>query len=115
MNTVGSTLLAAMVCLASLGSSACTSYQYAKNVKLVSFDDNVTTGHSVGPVRGEDCQNLFLGIPIGDPPSLDQAFAEARKDGGRLRYMNNVSSQSTGFNIFVYGQRCVVVMGAGYQ
>jgi hypothetical protein len=106
---------AAAVCLASLGSSACTTYQYAKDVKMVSFDDNVGTGHAVGPVRGEDCQSFVLGYPIGEHPTLDKAFADARKENGQLRYMNNVSTENSGFNAVVYGQRCVVVKGAGYR
>jgi hypothetical protein len=106
---------AATVCLASLGSSACTTYQLAKDVKMVSFDDNVSTGHSVGPVRGEDCQSFVLGYPIGEPPTLDKAFADARKENGSLRYMNNVATENSGFNAVVYRQRCVVVKGAGYK
>ncbi len=104
----------AVVCLA-LGASACTTYQYAKDVKMVSFDDNVTQGHSVGPVRGEDCQSFVLGYPIGEPPTLDKAFADTRKDNGQLRYLNNVSTDYSGFNAVVYAQRCMVVKGTGYK
>ncbi len=83
-------IAAAIVCLATGG---CTTYQYAKDVKMVSFDNDVTEGHGVGPIRGESCQELILGIPINDAPSLDAAFTNTRQDAGRLRYLNNVSTE----------------------
>ncbi len=104
----------ALVVLAAT-SGGCTTYQYAKNVKMVAFEDDVTTGRAVGPVRGEDCQGNILGIPLGERPSLDRAFAKARKDNGQLRYMNNVSTEKTGFEAVVYGQRCIAVKGTGYR
>jgi hypothetical protein len=82
---------------------------------MVSFDDNVAHGHSVGPVRGEDCQSFVLGYAIGEPPTLDKAFADARKENGQLRYLNNVSTDASGFNALVYRQRCMVVKGTGYK
>jgi len=106
--------LGALVCLG-LGATGCTTYQYAKGVKLVSFDDNVTTGHAVGPVRGESCQQFVLGFPINERPTLDRAFADARKENGQLRYMNNVATEHSGFYVFVYGQSCIDVKGAGYR
>jgi hypothetical protein len=54
------------------------------------------------------------GIPIGERPTLDKAFADARR-ANRLRYMNNVSSERTGFEAIVYAQRCIAVTGTGYQ
>lgn len=98
-----------------LATGGCASYQYAKDVKLVSFDDDVSTGHAVGPVRGEDCQTFILGYAIGDRPTLDKAFADARKENGQLRYLNNVSTENTGFNAGVYGKQCVAVKGTGYR
>jgi hypothetical protein len=106
--------LAGLACVAGLGASACTTYQYAKDVKMVSFDDDVTQGHAVGPVRGEDCQSFVLGYPIGENPTLDKAFADARKEN-QLRYMDNVSTDHSGFNAVVYAKRCMVVKGTGYK
>ncbi len=105
-------VLGIVVCLAADG---CASYQVAKNVKMISFDDNVTQGQSSGPVRGEDCQALVLGYPIGERPTLDKAFADARKSNGNLRYMNNVSTENTGFNAVVYAKRCIAIAGTGYK
>jgi hypothetical protein len=105
-------VLAVVVCLASGG---CASYQMAKNVKMVSFDDNVTQGQSTGPIRGESCQAFVVGYPIGEKPTLDKAFADARKSNGTLRYMNNISTENTGFDAVVYAKRCIAVAGTGYK
>src|ERR1700728_2443927 len=105
-------IAAAIVCLATGG---CTTYPYAKDVKMVSFDNDVTEGHGVGPIRGESCQELILGIPINEAPSLDAAFADTRQDAGRLRYLNNVSTDATGFDAVVYAKRCLVVKATGYK
>jgi hypothetical protein len=104
----------AVLAFACLASTGCTTFQYAKNVKMVSFEDNVSTGTSTGPVRGEDCQAFVMGYPIGERPTLDKAFADARKQNN-LRYMNNVSTENTGFNAVVYGKRCMAVKGTGYK
>jgi hypothetical protein len=104
----------ALVAFAALG-SGCTTYQYAKNVKMVAFEDDVSTGHAVGPVRGEDCQSHVLFIPVGPRPTLDRAFADARKENGELRYMNNVATEASGFDAIVYSRRCLAVKGTGYQ
>jgi len=101
-----------VACLAAQG---CASYQVAKNVKMISFDDNVTQGKSTGPIRGEDCQASVLGYPIGEKPTLDKAFADARKSNGDLRYINNVSTENTGFNAVVYAKRCIAIAGTGYK
>jgi hypothetical protein len=59
--------------------TGCTQYQYAKNVKLLSYEDNITVGKSVGPIRGEHCQKRVMGYPIGEPATLDKAMASARE------------------------------------
>jgi hypothetical protein len=105
---------AAVALCAIFGATGCTSYQLAKDLKMVSFEDNVTAGRAVGPVRGEDCQGFVLGFPTGEDPTLDDAFADVRKQNG-VRYLNNVSTENTGFDAFVYAQRCIVVRGTGYQ
>jgi hypothetical protein len=69
--------------LLAFGTTGCTSYQYAKNLKMVSFDDNVRSGHAAGPVRGESCQAAVMGYPIGAQASLDTAMADAR---GRINF-----------------------------
>ncbi len=92
----------------------CTQYQYAKNVKMLSYEDNVTTGKSVGPVRGESCQKRVMGYPIGDPATLDKAMAAAR-ERHKLRYLNNVSTEQSGFDAVFYAKVCMVVKGTGYE
>lgn len=94
--------------------TGCSTYQYAKNVKLVSFDDNVTNGKSVGPVRGDVCQASIMGNPIGEGATIDRAMAAARSKN-EVRYLNNVTTETYGFDAVVYGRRCLSVRGTGYQ
>jgi hypothetical protein len=93
---------------------ACTSYTFAKDVKLVAFDHDVSQGRGVGPVRGESCQETVLGIPTDEPPTLDKAMADAREQH-QLRYLNDVSTGYDGFDAIVFARRCIVVKGAGFQ
>ena len=109
----GRKVLQVFTCMFAL--TGCTSYQYAKNVKMVALDSDVTEGHAVGPIRGEDCQSFILGYPIGEPPTLDKAVVDTRKANTSMRYMNNVSTDTTGFNAVVYAKQCVVVKGTGYR
>ena len=92
----------------------CTKYQYAKNVKMISYEDNVAVGKAVGPVRGEICQARIMGYPVGDAPTLDRAMAAARSENG-IRYVNNISSETTGFDTGFYGKMCLSVKGTGYE
>lgn len=92
----------------------CTQYPYAKNVKMLSYEDNVMVGKAVGPVRGESCQAQVMGRPIGEPATLDKAMAAARTDN-KIRYLNNISTESTGFNAGVYARTCLAVKGTGYE
>jgi hypothetical protein len=94
--------------------AGCTTYQYAKNVKMVSYEDNVTLGKSVGPVRGESCQQHVMGYLISEPATLDKAMAAARSDN-KIRYLNNVSTENTGFDSGFYGRSCLAVKGTGYE
>jgi hypothetical protein len=107
-------ILFAPLLLLGFASGACSTYQYAKGVKMVSFEDNVSTGRSIGPVRGESCQGSVMGYPIGEPATLDQAMEQAREKN-HLRYMNNVSTENTGFDSFFYARRCLAVRGTGYE
>jgi hypothetical protein len=110
---------------------SCLSYQYMKNVKLLSYEENVTTGKSVGPVRGEDCSFMFLGYWFGGEITLDEALANLRTQtsswdqttgnkktlttDGAIRYINNVSTTTDGWNAGVAGKNCLVVKGTGYR
>ncbi len=112
-----------------LTTSACTRYQYAREVKMLSFDENVEKGTSVGPVRGADCTWTVMGYQLGGRPQLDKAMAGARTQSGEsvadalgegekkdaLRYINNASSGWEGFDAVVVGKQCLVVKGAGYK
>jgi hypothetical protein len=92
----------------------CTSYQYAKNVKFISFDGEVARGKGMGPVRGESCQSRVMGYSVNEAPTLDKAVANAMSKHN-LRYINNVSTENTGFSAVVYARNCLVVKGTGFQ
>lgn len=118
-------LLGALVCC------GCATYNYADNVKMISFDENLEKGKSVGQVRGEDCTWNVLGYQLGGLPTIDRAFNNARfgadslesagfssskgqKTDG-LRYVNNVTTKRDGFNAGIVGKNCIVVTGMGYK
>jgi hypothetical protein len=92
----------------------CSTYEYAKNVKLVSFENNVAEGRSVGPIRGEVCQAFIMGRPIGEGATIDRALAQAREKN-HIRYINNVTTENSGFEAVVYGRHCLSVRGTGYE
>lgn len=81
---------------------------------MISFDHDLSPGHGVGPVRGESCQEAILGFPTGDAPTLDQAMADARSQHD-VRYLNDVATEHTDLEAFVYARRCIVVTGAGFR
>ena len=108
---------------------SCATYKYADKVKLVSFDDSIHKGKSVGPIRGEDCTWTVLGIQLGSLPTVDKAFINARNRAGTmesagfkdskkskdsLRYVNNVSTENAGFNAGIVRKQCIAVTGVGY-
>jgi len=110
--------------------TSCAQYQYANKVKMVSFDDNVKKGKSVGRIEGKDCTWMVLGYWLGGQPTVDKAFMNAQDQAGalasaglkkadaknRLRYMNNVSTENEGWNAAgLVGKQCLVVKGAGYR
>lgn len=117
-----------LVCVSALF-GGCTSYTYAKNFKLMSYDNNVQTGNAVGPVRGADCTWSLLGYALGGEPTLDRAVTNARTRTGEnaldatkeadeskaLRYMNNVTTEWDGFNAVIVGKKCLIVKGTGYK
>jgi hypothetical protein len=110
--------------------TGCASYNYAQNVKLISFSDNPEQGPSVGNIHGEDCTWNILGYQMGGLPTVDRAFEHIRNqtDGGSLagsmthnqksnggvRYLNNVSTKNDGFNAVLFGKTCIVVTGVGH-
>jgi hypothetical protein len=104
--------LLAPIALASM--PACTTYEYAKDVKMVGFDHDISAGRGVGPVQGESCQGFVLGIPTDEPPTLDKAIADVREKHA-LRYLNDVATGFDGFDAIVYARRCITVRGAGFQ
>lgn len=94
--------------------SGCSTYQWAKDVKYVSFDGNLAPGTGVGPVQGESCQTYILGYAVNEAPTLDKAVQDARKQS-KLRYMTDMATDVNGFNAVVYGKSCLIVKGTGYQ
>lgn len=112
--------------------SSCATYNYAHKVKTIAFDDNVTKGQAVGPVRGEDCTWTVLGNQLGGQPTIDKAFINAKSQAGsmaaagfnslektdaskNIRYINNATSANEGFNAYLFGKQCLVVTGIGYK
>lgn len=105
----------ATLCLTLL-MSGCSSYQYAKNVKIIAFHDLKGRGQSVGPVEGQDCMWRVLGYQFSENPSLDRAFMDAKKHGGEhLSYIKNVSTKNTGFVTGIVDKQCLVVQGEGVK
>lgn len=108
---------------------SCATYRFAEKVKVISFDDGLKKGKSIGPIRGEDCTWTVLGYKLGGNPTLDKAFINARKQSGALgaatgmgssgedalRYINNVTTSNDGFNAVVVAKQCLVVTGNGYK
>ncbi len=107
---------------------SCATYKYAQQMKMVSFDNDLTEGKSAGPVKGEDCTWMVLGYWLGGQPTVDKAFTNAMNQAGgmesagfgtggrgqKLRYINNVNTDSDGFNVGFLGKQCLTVNGLGY-
>jgi hypothetical protein len=107
----------------------CASYKYAQKVKTVSFSSDLSKGQSVGNIRGEDCTWSVLGNKLGEDPTVDKAFINTRNQSTELeamglkkgqsekslRYVNNVSTESSGFNAGIIAKNCLVVKGIGYK
>ena len=107
----------------------CATYKYADNVKMIAFGDNVKKGKSMGQIEGKDCTWNVLGYSLGGAPTLDKAFMNTQNQAGEaasagfstsegklaVKYMNNVTTERTGFNAFVVAKQCLVVKGAGYK
>ncbi|HAZ14154.1 MAG: hypothetical protein A2X86_02690 [Bdellovibrionales bacterium GWA2_49_15] len=95
---------------------SCASYQYAQQIKMVSFDNNFLQGTSMGPIEGQDCSWAIFGLQLGELPTVQRAFQSTRNrgDGKQLRYLNNVNSVMAGFNAGVLSKQCITVIGIGY-
>lgn len=113
-----------------VAAQGCATYKYANNVKMVSFTDDLSKGKSVGNVRGEDCTWSVLDYKLGGAPTIDKAFINTKKQADTLqsagfsnsanqsdalRYVNNVSTERSGFNAYIVGKDCLVVTGVGYK
>lgn len=124
-------MLSAAIC-SLVAFSSCTHYPIAQDVKMVSFDDDVSKGKGIGPITGEDCVWSVVGYRFGGRPTLDRAMANARTQSGggitdafknskdtlntnTVRYMTNVSTENDGFNAVIVGKECLVVKGTGYR
>lgn len=112
--------------------SSCASYNYAQKVKTIAFDDNITKGQAVGPIRGEDCTWTVLNQQLGGAPTIDKAFINAKNQAGgltsagfgslekqdaskQIRYINNATTSNEGFNAYLFAKQCLVVTGVGYR
>lgn len=112
--------------------SGCTYYKYAKEINLVGFEEEAYKGKSVGQIEADDCVYHVLGYWMGGEPTFARALQNARAQrkttvtdafGGSkaanaadaLRYLNNVSSGTDGFDIGLFGKRCVTVTGLGFH
>lgn len=110
--------------------SSCATYNYAQKVKTIAFDDNITKGQAVGPIRGEDCTWTVFGQQLGGQPTIDKAFINAKTQAGflasaglttqtsnanQIRYINNATTANEGFNAYVLAKQCLVVTGVGYR
>ncbi len=120
-----------MLIIASGMAASCATYHYASNVKMISFDDKATPGKSVGPITGEDCTWIVFNQVLGVQPTIDKAFINAKQQSGfmgssglsstdtqkddDIRYINNVSTKTTGFNAIIVGKSCLTVTGIGYK
>ena len=109
--------------------TGCSTFTYAKNIKMMSFDNDVQTGRAIGPTRGADCTWSIFRVQLGSEPTLDRALGNARTRSGEdamdavtksdeanaVRYMNNVNSSWDGFNAGIIAKKCIIVKGIGYR
>lgn len=105
----------------------CTTGRYFKKVRLVSFDENVGNGKSVGKLTGESCiWRLFNSLDLGKA-DLSNAFDNARtntsgldsafgkKTSEPVRYMTDVRSDFESTNYILVAKYCYVITGMGYK
>jgi hypothetical protein len=105
---VASTL--AMLCL-----GGCASHTLSRNVKMISYDDDATRGKTIGPVTGESCHWKVLGYSVTNNASFDAALSDARLKAQGARYLNNVSTETDGFDAYFAAKDCLLVKGVAYK
>ena len=120
----------ALLVTALLGSAGCVTYPDVKEIRTVSFSDDVSKGKSKGQFSADDCVWYVFGYALGGPPEVSRAIANAKhqkKSGitdafstgkdegnGEIRYANNLTTKYSGFNAYVVGKSCIEVTGVGY-
>lgn len=113
------------------GLSACSSYQIAQSVKLVSFVKEPARAPAAILLHGQDCRHSLFGIDFGPLPSADLSVRDAQMNynsvsslrlpatpaesalAPRIRYINNFSLQESGFDTWVYARTCLIARGGG--
>lgn len=113
-----------------LATAGCSTYQVAKDVKLLSLTSEQRTPEtSLGNIEGKSCQWTVFGWPLGETPSLRAAFENAakQKDGGaipglstkqdqdpaKLSVLRNVASENDFLGLYIVSRACVKVTGLG--
>lgn len=112
--------------------SGCSTYQFAKDVKMMSFEETPKQGTRVGEIRGADCVWSVMGYKMGGEPTLDKAFTNARSQkatgiteavagpgktdsANDIAYLEQISTSRDGFNAGIVGKDCLVVKGVAYK
>ncbi|MCB0412099.1 MAG: hypothetical protein KDD22_06200 [Bdellovibrionales bacterium] len=120
-------LMSLIVAMSALG---CSSYQVARDVKLLSLTSQPNPKEvSYGTIQGKSCQWSIFGYPLGESPKIRTAFENAakQKDGGAIpglstqqnqdhsvvSVLRNVSTDSDYMSLYVVGRACVNVQGLG--
>ncbi len=100
-----------------------------KELKTVSFSDDISKGKSNGQIEADDCVFKLFGYALGEWPDVSRAIANARtmkksnltdvvassnESGTALRYVNNVTVKPTGFDAYIIGKHCLKVTAVGY-
>jgi hypothetical protein len=120
-------LIAMMIMMA----AGCQTSQQAREIKLLSFDEDASKGKGGGMIEGSDCVFHVLGYWLGGQPTLARAVLNARRgkssgigdsmssdEGvgkGEIRYFNNMSVVHDGFNAGIFGKNCINISATGYK
>ncbi|MCX6118682.1 MAG: hypothetical protein NT027_14170 [Proteobacteria bacterium] len=120
-----------------IGLSSCQSPPEPLNeVLLIGFVEEPTKGENVGLITGDDCSYTFFDSMSAGSGKLRKAFDSARsgtrssvkgtlekdvmgKGSGpkstRIRYFNNVTTETEYSNYVVFSKYCLTVSGKGFQ
>jgi hypothetical protein len=115
--------------MATLAVAGCATYRDVKELKMVAFDENLAKGKSQGEFESDDCVFHILGYRLGGNPEISKAIANARsgkkskvtdvieeeKGTEEIRYANNVTVGTDGFDAVVFGKNCIVVKGMAFR